>query len=98
AFAVAMLTIDQPAAFDRWLAPLLRFGSMFLVWLLTAGWIGSVMRHYRRSPLVFVWTIAASAVLAAAAASGRFERVAPIVLVLSAWVPLAPEHRNWRAA
>jgi hypothetical protein len=95
AFQAASLTVDRPRAMDRWLAPTLGFAASALVMVLLAGWTAMVLLDYRASALLLAWTASASGLLAAAAA-GRFDRFALLLLLIAPFVPIASTHRNWR--
>ena len=98
AFGAVALTVARPRAIERWLAPATAFTTTLLVIVLLAGWMASMVRAHRASPALLVWMAGASAALAAAAVSGRFDRFAVVLLFAAPWVRLAPEHRTWRGA
>jgi hypothetical protein len=96
AFRTSTLTVDRPGALDRWLAPVLGFAASALVAVLLAGWTALLIGDYRASPLLLAWTALASGVLAVAAATGRLDRFAVLLLLAAPFVPVASAHRNWR--
>jgi hypothetical protein len=98
AFREATFTVDPPRAFERWLAPVLGFGASALVTVLLAGWTAMLIGDYLASPIMLVWTAGASGVLAMAAATGRLDRFAVLLLLFAPFVPIATEHRTWRGA
>ncbi len=90
------MTVDRPGVLDRWLAPVLGFAASALVIVLLAGWTAIVIGDYRGSPLLLAWTACASGVLAVAAATGRLDRFAVLLLLAAPFVPVAAVHRTWR--
>ena len=98
AFSSAMLTVDQPRAADRWLAPVLKIATIGVVAVLLLVWLGSVVAQYASEPSLLAWTAAASAVLAVMAVSGRGERAAGMLLLGAVAVPVGASARNWRGA
>ena len=98
AFTNAMLTIDRPRTADRWLAPVLKSATVGVVALLLLAWLGSVLAQYAGEPKLLAWTVAASAVLALLAISGRGERTAGVLLLGAVAIPVGASARNWRGA
>ena len=98
AFTRATLTVDPPRTADRWLAPVLKIATVGVVALLLLAWLGSVVAQYASEPKLLAWTVAASAVLAAMAVSGRGERAAGVLLLGAVAVPVGASARNWRGA
>jgi len=96
AFRALTMTVDRPGVLDRWLAPVLGFAASALVIVLLAGWTAIAIGDYRESPLLLAWTACASGVLAVAAATGRLDRFAVLLLLAAPFVPVAAVHRTWR--
>jgi hypothetical protein len=98
AFGNAALTVGPPRATDRWLAPVLKNSTVGVVAVFLLAWLGSVLARYAREPKLLTWTVAASAVLAVMAVSGRGERAAGLLLLGAVAVPIGASARNWRGA
>jgi hypothetical protein len=98
AFSNSMLTVDQPRAADRWLAPVLKDAIVGVLAVLLIAWLGSVIALYSSEPKLLAWTVAASVVLAVMAVSGRGERAAGLLLLGAAAIPVGASARNWRGA
>jgi hypothetical protein len=98
AFRAASMTINEPRKGDHLMATVIATATVTLVAVLVVWWIGSFALAQRASPWALVWSVAAALVLIAAAASGRFERLAALPLVGAAFVPVAAPQRNVRGA
>jgi hypothetical protein len=98
AFAAAMLRVERSRSADRWLAPIVRAAVPAIALVILLAWLGSVAAQFRNDLFVVVWAIAASAVLVAVGISGRGERVAALLLLAAAAVPVTASARNWRGA
>src|SRR5206468_5374740 len=98
AFRATMLTVGESSGRDRWLAAPMALATAALIAALIAWWIISFVAAHRASPLLIAWCIVASAGLAAAGATGHLERLAGLLLVPAAFVPIAASHRNLRGA
>ena len=98
AFRAAAMTIGEPRGGERPIAALSAVATVALVSGLVAWWIASFALAHRASPMLLAWSISAAVVLAAAGASGRFERVAAVLLIGGAFVPIATAQRNLRGA
>lgn len=96
AFEAAKLTVAPERTVDAWLAPIARYSTILIIGLLLVGWTAAVVVEHRASPILVAWTAAASVLLVAIVASGRFERVAIAALIGAPFVPLAKAHRTWR--
>src|SRR5207244_3498849 len=97
AFSAASFTTTAPGIVDR-AAVLFRAADVALVVVLLGAWMLSVAWAYRASPALLAWCAASAAVLAAVGATGRFERVAVVLLAGAVLVPVAEPHRNLRGA
>ena len=92
------MTISRPHPGDHWFAAAAAAATVTLVGVLAAWWLASFAAAQRASPWVLVWSAAAAAVLIAAGTTGRFERVAAVLLIGAACVPVAAPQRNLRGA
>jgi hypothetical protein len=97
AFDATTLTVAPPRSFERWLAPVVRYGTIALVLTLAVAWIASLVMAHAGSPALLAWTVASAALMALAA--GRpIERLAALGLLAAPLVPIERKERNWRAA
>jgi len=97
AFAATTFTTAQPRAVDR-LAAAFGVVQTALAALIIAGWIASIAFEYRASPALLAWCLAASVALAAVGVTGRFERLAVLLLAGAVLIPVAETHRHLRGA
>jgi len=95
AFAAARLTVLPPAAFERSLAPIMRYATPVLVAMLVAAWAVSFLMAQEVGTPLLVWT-AAVALLMCVAVGESFERLAAVTLVVGAVVPTPRRHEGWR--
>jgi hypothetical protein len=65
---------------------------------LLAWWMGSAAARVNPGAAALGWTIAATAVLIGMGITGRFERLAGLLLIGGAWIPVATPRRNLRSA
>jgi hypothetical protein len=98
AFRATTLTVGESSGRDRWLAAPIALATSALIGMLIAWWMISFVAAHRASPLLIAWCILASAGLAAMGAAGRLERLAGLLLIPAAFVPVATSHRNLRGA
>jgi len=98
AFDASLLTVAEPRAFDGAVAVVLAFVDDFVIVVLTAAWVFALVFEYWASPALLAWSIASAAALAVSGATGRFERVAALVLLAAVAVPVAEPDRNLRGA
>jgi len=98
AFRTTAMTISRPHPGDHLMAAAVAAATVTLVTLLAAWWMASFAIAQRASPFVLVWSAAATLALIAAGTSGRFERVAAVLLIGAAFVPTAAPQRNLRGA
>jgi len=97
AFAATALSAAAPRAVDR-VAAVFGAAEAVLAALIVAGWLVSIAFEYLGSPALLAWCLAASAVFAAVGLTGRFERVAVLLLAGAVLVPVAERHRHLRGA
>lgn len=97
AFSAAAFTVSEPAWIDR-IAGVFGLLETLIVVLLVAGWLGSIALAYRASPALLAWCVISACVLAAIGVTGRFERLAVLLLAGAVFVPVAEPHRHVRAA
>jgi hypothetical protein len=69
-----------------------------VVLLILGWWLWSAVARVNPGAEALAWTATASAVLIAAAITGRFERAIGLLLVAGAWIPVATARRNIRSA
>jgi hypothetical protein len=98
AFDSALLTVAAPHALDGAPAAFLGFVEEFLIVVLAGAWLFALVFEFWASPALLAWTIASVVVLAICGVTGRFERVAALVLLAAVAVPVAERDRNLRAA
>jgi hypothetical protein len=96
AFGAARLTAAPPTAIDAWLATPLSLITTVLVLGLLVTLTAACVRSGRFASPALAWGICAAIGLIAAVGVGAFERLAPLLLVGAAVVPLRPRHRNMR--
>ncbi len=77
---------------------MLNFIAVSLVAGLLAAWVLSVVVEYVASPGLLAWCAMAACALAACGATGRFERLSALILLVAVFVPVAEPHRNLRGA
>lgn len=97
AFGTTTLTTVQPRAIDR-LAGVFGTLEAVVVLLMAAVWIGVIVLEYRDNVSMLAWTLIAAAVLGAVGVTGRFERIAVLLLAGAVLVPVAARHRQLRGA
>lgn len=98
AFDTTLLTVTEPRALDGAVAGLLGFVQESLIVVLVAAWLFALMFEFWASPALLFWSIASAVVLAICGATGRFERVAALMLLAAVIVPVAEPDRNLRGA
>jgi hypothetical protein len=98
AFEKALLTVAEPRALDGVVATLVGSIEASLLVVLVAGWLLALILEYWTSPMLLGWSVVSAGVLAFCGATGRFERVAPLLLLAAALVPIARSARNLRGA
>jgi hypothetical protein len=98
AFDSALLTVTAPHAVDGAPAAFLGFVEEFLIVVFTGVWLFALVFEFRASPALLAWTIGSVVVLAICGVTGRFERVAALLLLAAVAVPVAERDRNLRAA
>ena len=97
AFASTAFTVSEPKAIDR-AAGLFSILQTTLAIALIAAWIVSLVFAYRSSPFAIAWCVLAASAMAIAGRTGRFDRIAALMLVAAVFVPMAEPHRNLRGA
>ena len=97
AFASTAFTVSEPKATDR-AAGLFSVLQTTLALALIVSWIMSLALAYRASPFAIAWCVLAASVLAIAGSTGRFDRIAALLLAGAVFVPMAEPHRNLRGA
>ena len=97
AFSATTMTANAPRRADA-LAPVFRAIETVLIVALVVAWIVSLVLEYRDNPAVVLWCVAASCALALFGASPKFERLAVLLLVAAALVPVSQPHRHFRTA
>jgi hypothetical protein len=97
AFVATTMTAREPRRTDA-LAPVFRAIEAVLIVALVAAWIVSLVSEYRDNPAVVLWCVTASCALALLGASPKFERLAVLLLVAAALVPVSRHHRHFRTA
>ena len=98
AFDATLLTVSEPRALDGAVSAFLGFVEEFVIVILVGAWLFALLFEFWASPALLVWSIASVAMLAFWGATGRFERVAALVLIAAAVVPVAEPDRNLRGA
>jgi hypothetical protein len=98
AFGAALLTVAEPRALDGAAARVLNLIAASLAAALLAAWVLAVVVEYIGSPGLLAWCVMAACVLAACGATGRFERLSALILLVAVFVPVAEPHRNLRGA
>ncbi len=93
AFSAMRFTTAAPGAFDR-VSAIFGAAEVTLVVMLIAAWVVSLALEYRASPALLAWCAGSTAVLAAVGATGRFERLAVLLLAGAMLVPVAAGHRT----
>jgi hypothetical protein len=98
AWTAALLTVGPPSpgasATRRIVATVT---TIIVVWLL-AWWVWIAATRVNPGAVASAWTIGAVLVLIGMGVSGRFERAAGLVLIGSAWIPVAAAKRDLRSA
>ena len=97
AFSAVSFTTTAPRTIDR-AAVLFRVADVTLVVLLLGVWVLLIAWSCRASPALLAWCMTSAAVLAVVGATGRFERIAVVLLAGAVLVPVAEPHRNLRGA
>jgi hypothetical protein len=97
AFRAMTLTTAAPRAVDR-LAGVFSAIEAALLLGLFGVWAGVIVLSYRTSPALLAWCVLSAALFAVLGATGRFERLAVLLLAAAVLVPVADEHRNLRGA
>jgi hypothetical protein len=95
AFSATSFTTMAPRTIDR-AAVVFRAVDVALVVMLLGAWMVTVALAYRASPALLAWCAASAGVLAAVGVTGRFERIAVVLLAGAVLVPVAEPHRNLR--
>ena len=97
AWSAATFTVAQPTSFDAAATPI-----GIAISLLAAGiigwWLILAVAPWRGAPALLAWSAVAAVVMAVAATSEGVARIAAGALIAAAAVPVAPRHRNLRAA
>jgi hypothetical protein len=94
----ALLTLSTPTAATRAAGrTVATLTTIVVVWLL-GWWTSRAISRVNPGAAALAWTAVAAAVLAVSAFTGRFERAAGLLLVGSAWIPVATARRNMRSA
>jgi hypothetical protein len=98
AFDATLLTVAEPRALDGAAATFLGFVEECLIVILVGAWLFALVFEFWASPALLIWTIASVVVLGICGATGRFERVAALVLLGAVAVPVAEPDRDLRGA
>ena len=98
AWSAAGLTTTPPTRVDHVAAPITAALTTVIVAMLGITWLWSCAAARRWSAATIVWAIAVSAVFVICGATGRFARLAPLLLPAAAFLPIARHERNRRGA
>jgi len=98
AWKAMRFTVTPSTTFDRVASSMLAGLSTVLVIVLVCAWLLSCAAAARWSGATIAWTLVASAIFAICGATGRFDRVAALALIVAAWVPVAARERHVRGA
>ena len=97
-WAAARLTASAPGRLDRFASAPAAFATTAIVLLLIAGWIASAVSKLELSRPLVVWSGVASVLFLCLGIFARFERSAGLLLLGSAFVPVARRGQNVRTA
>ena len=97
AWSAATFTVGPPTAFDG-AATLIGFAITLLAAGLVGWWLFLAVAPWHSEPALLAWSALAAAAMAIAATNDGIARLAAVALIAAAAVPVAPRHRNLRAA
>jgi hypothetical protein len=98
AWSETRLTVSDPSWLDRVTSRAVSFATTAVVLLIAAAWSVSILSARALPGPAVIWSALTAGVFVSLAVVGRFERLASLLLVASAFVPVAKRHRNGRAA
>ena len=94
----ALLTVSAPRTGAGAARRVVTALTTIVVVSLLGWWTWIAARRVNPGAAALAWTVAAAAVAIAVAITGRFEREVGLLLVGSAWIPIATAKRNLRSA
>jgi hypothetical protein len=94
----ALLTVAAPSAAGAAAGRIVGTLTTIVAVSLLAWWMASAIARVNPGTAAIGWTLAGTAVLIGMGVTGRFERAAGLLLVGSAWIPVATQKRNLRSA
>ena len=94
----ALLTVTAPSAAAAAAGRIAGALTTIAAVLLFGWWTWSAAARVNPGAAALGWTLAVTAVLIGMGSTGRFERAAGLLLIGSAWVPVATHKRNLRSA
>ena len=92
------MTASMSSWLDRWASGPVGLATTAIVLLLVTAWSASALMTLGLSRQTIIWSIVAAVLLLLSGVFGRFERFAGLLLVGSAFVPIARRQRNIRTA
>jgi hypothetical protein len=92
------MTASMPSWLDRWASGPVGLATTAIVLLLVTAWSASALMTLGLSRQTIIWSIVTAVLLLLSGVFGRFERFAGLLLVGSAFVPIARRQRNIRTA
>ncbi len=98
AFGGALLSVRAPRPGERAAGRAIAFLTTAVVLALLMIWLGMAIARVGPGGPALAWIAAATPALIAVALTGRFERAIGLLLVASAWIPVATAKRNMRTA
>jgi hypothetical protein len=96
AWSETRLTVSDPSWLDRVTSRAVSFATTAVVLLIAAAWSVSILSARALPGPAVIWSALTAGVFVSLAVVGRFERLASLLLVASAFVPVAKRHRNER--